>query len=602
MDFRSHPNIKREFNKLQVAQAMLEFALALPILLILVLGLMETGRLLFIYASTVSAAREAARYGSAVGRNADNIPYFEDCEGIRAAARNVAFINEFTDENIIITYDGGLYDDTSGGHLTGDRIPLDPDNPNDDPACGSFDNIQNGHRIKVSVTTHWEPIVSLVPLNPLDITSTSQRTIIRSISISAPKILTSQEKTATVAAATAGVQTATAAAAKTATSVAVTATAAVAQTATAAAAQTATAASIHQTQTAIATPQKIILFVSPTNSNAPLSLKVGDLFTYTFVMQNINNFDITNTTLSITGNFAISQDGDCDGTIPANSSISCKGTGIISKSDIERGFIDNTALAGGSYNTFFGSSTIQSDPVARTQAIVQKTSLSVTASGSPSEPSAPNLAIMENTIITYTYKLTNNGNVAISPSVSDIKSGNSLTCSGVLEPGVTKECTGTYKVQNSDINTGSILNTGSAYFTFGGINTSIPTSINVTTHKCTSANIYFSAKGSNSSGGNNNSYATWTIQNNSGASINITKINISWNAQGSRNLVQVFFPTTTTSIWTGTSNSGSGFDVPASSSLTLAPGTSSIRLKFNKNTDSITVKLTLQPSYCPIIQ
>lgn len=600
MDFRPHSNIKREFNKPQVAQAMLEFALALPILLILVLGLMETGRLLFIYASTVSAAREAARYGSAVGRNADNIPFFEDCEGIRAAARNVAFINEFTDENIIITYDGGLYDDTSGGHVTGDRIPLDPDNPNDDPACGSFDNIQNGHRIKVSVTTHWEPIVSLVPLNPLDITSTSQRTIIRSISISAPKILTSQEKTATVAAATAGVQTATAAAAKTATSVAVTATAAVAQTATAAAAQTATAASIHQTQTAIATPQKIILFVTPTNSNDPLSLKVGNLFTYTFVLQNINNFDITNTTLDVTGNFKIALDGNCNGTIPANSSISCKGSGIISQSDIERGFIDNTALAGGTYNTFLGISTIQSDPVVRTQAIVQKTSLSVTASGSPSEPSAPNLAIMENTIITYTYKLTNNGNVAISPSVSDIKSGNSLTCSGVLEPGVTKECTGTYKVQTSDISAGSILNTGNAYFSYAEANTNIPTSVTINTNKCTSQNIFFSSTEGKSSGGNGKSFATWVIQNDSGASIKISKIIVSWNNKDS--LIGVDFPTTGTSIWAGSSNAGSGIDVAENSSLTLAPGTSSIRLKFNKNTDSITVKLTLQPSYCPIIQ
>ncbi|MGE5251945.1 MAG: TadE family protein, partial [Bacteroidota bacterium] len=49
------------------AQAMVEFALALPILLLVVYGLLESGRLLFIYASVVTAARQAARYGSATG-------------------------------------------------------------------------------------------------------------------------------------------------------------------------------------------------------------------------------------------------------------------------------------------------------------------------------------------------------------------------------------------------------------------------------------------------------------------------------------------------------------------------------------------------------
>ena len=67
---------------------MVEFALALPLLLLLVFGLMETGRLLFIYASTVSAAREAVRYGAAMGKNASNVRYYQDCAGIKAAAKN----------------------------------------------------------------------------------------------------------------------------------------------------------------------------------------------------------------------------------------------------------------------------------------------------------------------------------------------------------------------------------------------------------------------------------------------------------------------------------------------------------------------------------
>ena len=47
------------------AQAMVEFALVLPILLLVVYGLIEVGRALFIYNSVASAARQATRYGAA---------------------------------------------------------------------------------------------------------------------------------------------------------------------------------------------------------------------------------------------------------------------------------------------------------------------------------------------------------------------------------------------------------------------------------------------------------------------------------------------------------------------------------------------------------
>ena len=49
------------------AQAMVEFALALPLLLLLLYGILETGRLLFMYSTVVTASRQAVRYGSATG-------------------------------------------------------------------------------------------------------------------------------------------------------------------------------------------------------------------------------------------------------------------------------------------------------------------------------------------------------------------------------------------------------------------------------------------------------------------------------------------------------------------------------------------------------
>ena len=58
---------RHEGGRKTTAQAAVEFGLALPIMLLVVYGLIESGRLVFIYASVVSAARQAVRYGSTTG-------------------------------------------------------------------------------------------------------------------------------------------------------------------------------------------------------------------------------------------------------------------------------------------------------------------------------------------------------------------------------------------------------------------------------------------------------------------------------------------------------------------------------------------------------
>ncbi len=68
---------------------MVEFALVLPILLLVILGVFAFGHLFFVYSSVVSASREAARYGAAVGLGTNGNLRYQDCEGIRAAATRV---------------------------------------------------------------------------------------------------------------------------------------------------------------------------------------------------------------------------------------------------------------------------------------------------------------------------------------------------------------------------------------------------------------------------------------------------------------------------------------------------------------------------------
>jgi Flp pilus assembly protein TadG len=144
------------------AQAIVEFAIALPILLVLVVGIFEVGRYLFIFSAVNNASREAARYGSAWGVGDTGTDKYEDCASIRSMARRSAFFLNLPDNNITIQYDHGpgtgVYDTCNGA--------------TDNIAAASED------RVLVTVTTNYTPMLDLIPLEPRAITSMSARTII----------------------------------------------------------------------------------------------------------------------------------------------------------------------------------------------------------------------------------------------------------------------------------------------------------------------------------------------------------------------------------------------------------------------------------------
>jgi Flp pilus assembly protein TadG len=157
------------------AQAMVEFMLALPLLLLLIYGTIEVGRLIFIFASVANASRQAARYGSAAGE-VDDIAYYQNCEAIREVANQSAYITTFDEINI--TYDRGVEAD-------GTQIPITDVDPNPDVNTCPIDNdkIRNGDRIIVQISAQYEPIISIVPIDPLTIVSASARTFLISIPI-----------------------------------------------------------------------------------------------------------------------------------------------------------------------------------------------------------------------------------------------------------------------------------------------------------------------------------------------------------------------------------------------------------------------------------
>jgi uncharacterized repeat protein (TIGR01451 family) len=412
------------------AQSMVEFALALPILLTLLYGLLETGRLLFIYGSTITAARQAARYGSATGPAEDGItPLYLDCAGIRAAAQKVGFINRFEDADILITYDGGLEPDGTPEDL----VPVEPE-CGDYPAGGT--EAENGDRIIVSVSTAWEPIVPLLPLKPFTITSTSERTLLVSVGINA------LPPPGGWGGSGAG--------------------------------------------------RPVLKEVTP---DTLTFTALGQKIKYTYLMENVSDVG-TLTFPGIVANKIVSgsvdsiMDVDCHGITnvpptsdPLWSPFICDGTYFITQSDFDNGYVKSRAYPTGYINNV---------PLGQIPTEILTTQVAAISLAKLGDPVATSRL---GRVITYTYTITNTGNVTLRPpfTITDNKIG--VDCSlatDIVPPGApgpkTTTCQGTAVVTAADLEAHQIVNTAwaSAQFKYRGdatatTITSLPVSFTVLT-------------------------------------------------------------------------------------------------------------------------
>jgi Flp pilus assembly protein TadG len=175
---QSSKNLKKR------AQALVEFALIVPVLMMILYGVIETGRFLFIYASTITAARQAVRYGTALGDSPNGPKYFNDCVGIEAAARKIQFLNYF--QSVNISYDKGLKPNGTSDPFTVAPIPTCPSG-----GTGTL-TPTSGNRVIVEVTAQYTPILTLLPFKPFLVKSTSARTILTDISIVVPSPVPNQ--------------------------------------------------------------------------------------------------------------------------------------------------------------------------------------------------------------------------------------------------------------------------------------------------------------------------------------------------------------------------------------------------------------------------
>lgn len=153
-------------HRLHRGQGIVEFALALPIFLTLVVGVFEVARMLMAYISAYSSAREATRYAASIGAAANGEPRYRDCVGIRDAAKRGGFLAGIEDANILIRYDPGPVD--------AEFVDL--------PACPQ--EVLMGDRVLVRVTVNYEPLFGLIPgLKGFSMTTTNARTIVKDLDV-----------------------------------------------------------------------------------------------------------------------------------------------------------------------------------------------------------------------------------------------------------------------------------------------------------------------------------------------------------------------------------------------------------------------------------
>jgi Flp pilus assembly protein TadG len=154
---------------------MVEFALALPILLVALMGLLEVGRAVFMYAAITNASREAVRYATAYGVNESDVLQYQNCDAIRNAAKRVAFLLPLDNANIEVKYDAGPDD-------AGVTQPLGGDANLWDTQCAPDVDVNNGidlacgDRVVVDVTYNYQPIIPILPIQAQTFTASSART------------------------------------------------------------------------------------------------------------------------------------------------------------------------------------------------------------------------------------------------------------------------------------------------------------------------------------------------------------------------------------------------------------------------------------------
>ncbi|QQS48168.1 MAG: DUF11 domain-containing protein [Acidobacteriota bacterium] len=200
------------------------------------------------------------------------------------------------------------------------------------------------------------------------------------------------------------------------------------------------------TETVMATQSPALSIVKsamPTTYSA-----VGNVISYSYLVTNSGN-----TTLA--GPFTVNDDKATDEACPATASlapggmITCTASYTITQADIDAGSVTNIASA--------TNGVVTSPTDTETVTATQTRTISLVKTATPSTYDSVG------DMISYSYKVTNTGNVTLAGPVTVVDNKATVTCpAGSLAPGGMITCTASYAITQADLDAGSVTNTAKA--------------------------------------------------------------------------------------------------------------------------------------------
>lgn len=147
----------------ETGQALVEFALTAPVLVLLLAGVIDFGIILFTYAQSAGAHRDALRFAELLGYADGYVPYL-DCAGMEDAATHTAF---GSGHDVTIEY---IKADGSGTFECGVDSPASID-----------EALVNGDIMEITLRVDVDPI--FLPFDDLELQFKGQRSIVKIIPI-----------------------------------------------------------------------------------------------------------------------------------------------------------------------------------------------------------------------------------------------------------------------------------------------------------------------------------------------------------------------------------------------------------------------------------
>ena len=193
------------------------------------------------------------------------------------------------------------------------------------------------------------------------------------------------------------------------------------------------------------------------SATIPSFSSAGTPVTYEYLVTNTGN--VTLTSITVTDPMpGLSAVACADATLAPGDSETCSASYTTTQANVDSGAVTNTGTASGTPPTGppVSDDSSLSIPAVQSPAITLAKSASIASFAAPGTP------------VTYTYLVTNTGNVTLtSIAVTDPLPGlSTVTCTNdALLPGASESCTATYSTTQQDVDRGSVTNTGTAHGT-----------------------------------------------------------------------------------------------------------------------------------------